>query len=79
MLSGDRLKFLRYTHNVTQVEMAEWCDVSERFVGMVEHNECKPSQEVYEAWINCCYGIGKPLAKRENKKGVKKTNTPTKK
>lgn len=72
MLSGERLKFLRYSHGITQVKMAEWCDVTERFVKMVEQNEYRPSKEVYDAWINCCYGKGKPLAPRENKKGVKK-------
>ncbi|WP_099466701.1 helix-turn-helix domain-containing protein [Konateibacter massiliensis] len=75
MLSGEKLKFLRYSHGVSQVKMAEWCDITERFVGMVESNQYRPSKEVYDAWINCCYGIGKPLAKRENKKGVKKTTT----
>lgn len=78
MLGGEKLKFLRYTHGITQEKMAQWCDVSERYVGMIEHNQEKPSQEVYSAWINCCYGIGKPMEKRENKKGVKKV-TPTKK
>lgn len=82
MLSGEKLKFLRYTHKISQVKMAEWCDISERYVGMIEHNEFRPSKEVYDAWINCCYGIGEPLAKRENKKGVVKTQAnkkPTKK
>ena len=26
MLSGDRIKFLRYTHNKTQKEIADWCN-----------------------------------------------------
>ena len=75
MLSGEKLKFLRYMHKISQVKMCEWCDISERYVGMIEHNQFKPSQEVYDAWINCCYGIGKPLEKRENKKGVAKKTT----
>lgn len=72
MLSGEKLKFLRYSHGITQAKMAKWCDITERFVKMVEQNQYRPSQEVYNAWINCCYGVGKPLTPRENKKGVKK-------
>lgn len=68
MLSGEQLKFLRYTHNVTQQRMSEWCDTSKRYICMIEKNECTPSQEIYDAWINCCYGIGSPI-KRESKKG----------
>ena len=75
MLSGEKLKFLRYSHGITQAKMAKWCDITERFVKMVEQNQYRPSQEVYNAWINCCYGVGKPLTPRENKKGVKKTTT----
>ena len=73
MLSGDRLKFLRYTHEKTQKDIADWCDVSVRYVGMVESCEEIPSKEVYHAWLNCCYGIGKPLAKRA-KPNSKKNN-----
>lgn len=79
MLSGEKLKFLRYTHGITQVKMSEWCDISERYVGMIEHNQFKPSKEVYDAWINCCYGVGKPLKPRANKQGVKKNTTPKQK
>lgn len=79
MLSGEKMKFLRYTHNITQVQMAEWCDMSERYVGMIEKNEYKPSDEIYQAWLNCCYGQGEPI-KREIKKGAKKAvPTATKK
>ncbi len=64
MLSGDKLKFLRYMHGKTQKEVAEWCGVSTRFVGMVESNFERPSEEVYHAWLNCCYGLGKPLKRK---------------
>lgn len=64
MLSADKLRFLRIENHVTQADMAEWCDISIRFVGMIEHGEDNPSEEVYKAWLNRCYGIGKPLAKR---------------
>lgn len=61
MLSGDKLKFLRYTMGKTQKEVAEWCNVSVRYIGMVEKGEETLSEETYKAWLNCIYGIGKPL------------------
>lgn len=61
MLSGDKLKSLRIMHNKTQQQIADWCNVSKRFVGMVEHNEEFLSEETYKAWLNCIYGLGKPL------------------
>ena len=63
MLSGDKLKFLRYTMGKTQKEVAEWCNVSVRYIGMVEKGEEVLSEETYKAWLNCIYGIGKPLPK----------------
>ena len=74
MLSGDKLKFLRYTMGKTQKEVAEWCNVSTRYVGMVEHGEEILSEETYKAWLNCIYGIGKPLPKepRPNQTAKKK-------
>ena len=63
MLSGEQLKFLRIYNGITQKKVAEWCNVSIRYVGMVENNEERLSEETYNAWINCCYGIGKPLPK----------------
>ena len=65
MLSGEKLQFLRVTHGLTQKKMAEWCGISIRFITMVEHNERRPSPEVYNAMINCIYGIGKPLKKNK--------------
>ena len=74
MLSGEQLKFLRVYNGVTQKKVAEWCNISIRYVGMVENNEEKLSEETYNAWINCCYGIGKPLPKepRYNQTAKKK-------
>lgn len=63
MLSGDKLKFLRYTHNVTQKKVADWCNVSIRYIGMIESGEEMPAQETYNAFLNCIYGIGRPLPK----------------
>ena len=74
MLSGEQLKFLRIYNGVTQKKVAEWCNISIRYVGMVENNEERLSEETYNAWINCCYGIGKPLPKepRYNQTAKKK-------
>ena len=63
MLSGEQLKFLRIYNGVTQKKVAEWCNISIRYVGMVEKCEETLSEETYNAWINCIYGIGKPLPK----------------
>ena len=74
MLSGEQLKFLRVYNGVTQKKVAEWCNISIRYVGMVENNEERLSEETYNAWINCIYGIGKPLSKepRYNQTAKKK-------
>ena len=66
MLSGEKLQFLRVTHKITQKQMAEWCGVSTRFVGMVEHNDRQPSPEVYNSMLDCIYGIGKPRKKKSS-------------
>ena len=73
MLSGDKLKFLRYTHEKTQQEVADWCNVSKRYVGMVEHGDEILSEETYKAWLNCIYDIGKPLPKTPKPNAKKKT------
>ena len=74
MLSGDKLKSLRIMYHKTQKEVAEWCNVSARYVGMVEHGEEFLSEETYNAWLNCIYDIGKPLPKepRYNQTAKKK-------
>ena len=56
MLSGDKLKFLRIMHEKKVKEVAQWCNVSDRFIYMVE-----AGQETYNAFLNCIYGIGNPL------------------
>ena len=74
MLSGEQLKFLRIYNGVTQKKVAEWCNISSRYVGMVESNEERLSEETYKAWLNCIYNIGKPLPKepRYNQTAKKK-------
>ncbi len=73
MLSGDKLKFLRYTMGKTQKQVADWCNVTDRYIKMVERGEEIPSEETYKAMLNCIYGVGKPLAKtpRYNTKKAK--------
>lgn len=66
MLSGEKLQFLRVTHGVTQRKMAEWCGVSIRFIGMVEHNDRQPSSDVYNSMLDCIYNIGKPRKNKPN-------------
>ena len=66
MLSSDKLKFLRYTHGVTQKQMAKWCDVTVRYIAGIEGGEYLPAEDVYNAWIDCCYGVGQPI-KRDTK------------
>lgn len=63
MLSGDRIKFLRYTHNKTQKQVADWCNCTERYIKMVEKGQEIPTEDTYKAILNCIYGVGKPLLK----------------
>ena len=61
MLSGEQLKFLRYYNGKTQQQVADWCNVSKRYIIYIEQNKEVPSEETYEAYLNCVYGTGKPL------------------
>ena len=49
MLSGEQLKFLRYYNGKTQQQVADWCNVSRRYIIMVEQNEERLSEETYNA------------------------------
>ena len=63
MLSGEKLRDIRLLNHKTQQQVADWCNVSVRYVGMVEYGQEHLSDETYRAWLNCLYGIGKPLPK----------------
>lgn len=63
MLSGEKLRDIRLLNHKTQQQVADWCNVSVRYIGMVEHGEETLSDETYRSWLNCLYGIGKPLQK----------------
>lgn len=42
-------------------QVADWCNVSKRYIIYIEQNKEVPSEETYEAYLNCVYDIGKPL------------------
>ena len=71
MLSGDRLKFLRYLHDRTQAEIADWCNLSIRYVGMVEAGDMIPTEETYRNILNAIYQIGTPVPKVKKPNAVK--------
>lgn len=70
MLSGSKLKYLRYMHGKTQQDVANWCNITHRYLEQVEAGQEIPSRETYNAFLNCIYGIGKPVPQvpRPNRK-----------
>lgn len=69
MLDGYKLKYLRVLHNKTQKQVAEFCDVSKRYITGIERGEFVPSEEIYNAFLNCCYGTGEPLVRKKGARG----------
>lgn len=63
MLDGTVLQRLRMRSGKTLVQVADWCNVSKRYIIYIEQNKEVPSEETYEAYLNCVYGLGKPLSK----------------
>lgn len=61
MLDGTVLQRLRMRSGKTQQQVADWCNVSKRFIIYVEQNKMLMSEETYEAYLNCVYDLGKPL------------------
>lgn len=61
MLDGTVLQRLRMRSGKTLQQVADWCNVSKRFIIYVEQNKMLMSEETYEAYLNCVYGTGKPL------------------
>lgn len=72
MLDGTKLKLLRILHNKTQKQIASFCDITPRYVSGIERGEFIPSQEIYEAYLNCCYGVGEPLTRPKGNRGKRK-------
>ena len=63
MLDGTVLQRLRMRSGKTQQQVADWCNVSKRYIIYIEQNKEVPSEETYEAYLNCVYGTGEPLPK----------------
>ena len=61
MLDGTVLQRLRMRSGKTLVHVADWCYVSKRYIIYIEQNKEVPSEETYEAYLNCVYDTGKPL------------------
>ena len=62
MLDGTVLQRLRMRSGKTLQQVADWCNVSKRFIIYVEQNKMLMSEETYEAYLNCVYGLEKPLS-----------------
>ena len=62
MLDGTVLQRLRMRSGKTLVQVADWCNVSKRYIIYIEQNKEVPSEETYEAYLNCVYDTGKPLS-----------------
>lgn len=67
MLGGDRLKFLRLYHNLTQAYMAECLGCSTRWIKGIEKCKVIPTEKMYNDWLNCCYGLLNPKEKKATK------------
>ncbi|MGB2785617.1 MULTISPECIES: helix-turn-helix domain-containing protein [Psychrobacter] len=46
MKIGKTLKNYRQSYNFTQVKLAEYADLNEKYYGQIERNECSPTIEV---------------------------------
>jgi hypothetical protein len=59
--------------------VAKWCNVSKRYIIYIEQNKEVPSEETYQAYLNCVYGVGKPLSQepRANQTSRKKKSGDT--
>lgn len=63
MLDGTVLQRLRMRSGKTLVQVADWCNVSKRYIIYIEQNKEVPSEETYQAYLNCVYDDGEPLPK----------------
>ncbi len=79
MLDGTVLQRLRMRSGKTLQQVADWCNVSKRFIIYVEQNKMLMSEETYEAYLNCVYGLEKPLSQepRANQTSRKKKSGDT--
>ena len=63
MSFNQRLKLSRQSTKLTQKQVADWCDIGIRYVKSIESGEEIPSEQTYHAFLNCIYGVGKPVPK----------------
>nr|DAE05843.1 MAG TPA: helix-turn-helix domain protein [Podoviridae sp. ctWeH21] len=78
MLGGDRLKFLRIYHSLTQKHMAECLGCSTRWIKGIERCEVIPTEKMYHDWLDCCYGLLKPREEKKTSKKAKVKNNSVK-
>lgn len=64
MVSGDKMKFLRQYHNISEKKMAEMVGKSDRWLRKIESGEELPTEEVYYDYINALYGKIKKKSKQ---------------
>lgn len=67
MISGDKMRFLRQFHNISEKKMAEMIGKSDRWIRKIESGEEIPTNEVYTAYINALYGRVQKKAKKDAK------------
>ena len=65
MLNGNKLQYLRRLKGYSQKYIADCIGVSERWIGKVENEGEKPSQECYDKWLLALYGGLKPQKKQK--------------
>lgn len=65
MLNGKKLQYLRRLNGYSQKYIADCIGVSERWIGKVENEGERLSDETYQKWLLALYGKLKP--KKEKK------------
>jgi transcriptional regulator with XRE-family HTH domain len=79
MISGDKMRFLRQLHNISEKKMSEMIGKSDRWIRKIESGEEIPTNEVYTAYMNALYGRVKKKPTTDTKKApVKKAKKDTK-
>jgi predicted transcriptional regulator len=55
MLGNDKLRHLRQTAGLRQIDIAAYTDKSLRWIKMIEACQVDPGQEVHDKWVECCF------------------------
>lgn len=66
MLTGNKLQYLRRLKGYSQKHIADCIGVSERWIGKVENEGERPSEETYNLWLQALYGSIKPKPKKKS-------------